>query len=49
MVLFAAGRVGATDTLDLDACGLEADSRGRLAVDPATFRPPCRTSTPPAT
>ncbi|HEY1750375.1 MAG TPA: Si-specific NAD(P)(+) transhydrogenase [Caulobacteraceae bacterium] len=38
MVLFAAGRVGATDTLGLDACGLEADSRGRLTVDPATFR-----------
>jgi NAD(P) transhydrogenase len=38
MVLFAAGRVGATDTLGLDACGLAADSRGRLAVDPKTFR-----------
>ncbi|HZZ87879.1 MAG TPA: Si-specific NAD(P)(+) transhydrogenase [Caulobacteraceae bacterium] len=37
MVLFAAGRVGATDTLNLAACGLEADSRGRIAVDPATF------------
>ena len=37
-VLFAAGRVGATDTLGLGACGLEADSRGRIAVDPATFR-----------
>ncbi len=38
MVLFAAGRVGATDTLALERCGLEADSRGRLAVDPANFR-----------
>jgi NAD(P) transhydrogenase len=38
MVLFAAGRVGATDTLGLDACGLDADSRGRLTVDPKTFR-----------
>jgi len=38
MVLFAAGRVGATDKLNLEACGLEADSRGRIAVDPATFR-----------
>jgi NAD(P) transhydrogenase len=38
MVLFAAGRVGATDTLNLEACGLEADSRGRLSVDPATYR-----------
>jgi len=38
MVLFAAGRVGAVDTLDLTACGLEADARGRLAVDPKTFQ-----------
>jgi NAD(P) transhydrogenase len=38
MVLFAAGRVGATDTLGLEAAGLEADSRGRIAVDPATFQ-----------
>jgi NAD(P) transhydrogenase len=38
MVLFAAGRVGATDTLGLEAAGLEADSRGRLAVDAKTFQ-----------
>ncbi|MBC7151961.1 MAG: Si-specific NAD(P)(+) transhydrogenase [Rhizobium sp.] len=38
MVLFAAGRVGATDSLDLAACGLEADSRGRIKVDPDTFQ-----------
>jgi NAD(P) transhydrogenase len=38
MVLFAAGRVGATDTLNLGACGLEADSRGRVSVEPATFQ-----------
>ena len=38
MALFAAGRVGATDALGLEACGLEADARGRIAVDPATFR-----------
>ena len=38
MVLFAAGRDGATDSLDLEACGLDADDRGRLAVDPATFQ-----------
>ncbi|MDI7863938.1 Si-specific NAD(P)(+) transhydrogenase [Rhizobiaceae bacterium n13] len=38
MVLFAAGRVGATDTLNLEACGLEADSRGRLKVNPETFQ-----------
>ncbi|MGK6313576.1 Si-specific NAD(P)(+) transhydrogenase [Neorhizobium sp. DT-125] len=37
MVLFAAGRMGATDTLNLAAAGLEADSRGRLKVDPETF------------
>ncbi|MGV8937093.1 MAG: Si-specific NAD(P)(+) transhydrogenase [Allorhizobium sp.] len=38
MVLFAAGRVGATGDLNLSACGLEADNRGRLKVDPATFQ-----------
>lgn len=38
MVLFAAGRMGATDTLNLDAIGLEADSRGRLKVNPETFQ-----------
>jgi NAD(P) transhydrogenase len=38
MVLFAAGRVGATDTLGLDACGLVADTRGRIAVDAKTFQ-----------
>lgn len=32
-VLYSAGRQGATDTLDLPAAGLEADSRGRIAVD----------------
>src|SRR5262249_14443864 len=29
-LLYAAGRVGATKDLGLEACGLEADSRGRL-------------------
>jgi len=38
MLLYAAGRVGATDALHLDACGLAADERGRLAVDPETFQ-----------
>ncbi len=38
MVLFAAGRVGATDTLNLDACGLETDHRGRIKVDPETYQ-----------
>ncbi|MGF9561990.1 Si-specific NAD(P)(+) transhydrogenase [Neorhizobium sp. JUb45] len=37
MVLFAAGRIGATDSLNLAAAGLEADSRGRLRVNPETF------------
>jgi NAD(P) transhydrogenase len=36
LVLFAVGRIGATDDLDLAAAGLAADERGRLAVD-ATF------------
>ncbi|MBB4103629.1 Si-specific NAD(P)(+) transhydrogenase [Allorhizobium borbori] len=38
MVLFAAGRVGATDTLNLPAAGLEADNRGRIKVNPETFQ-----------
>ncbi|NKB44949.1 MAG: Si-specific NAD(P)(+) transhydrogenase [Alphaproteobacteria bacterium] len=37
MVLFAAGRVGATDSIGLENCGLEADKRGRIEVDPNTF------------
>ena len=38
IVLFAAGRMGATPSLNLAACGLECDHRGRLTVDPTTFR-----------
>lgn len=38
VVLFAAGRMGATKNLNLDACGLECDHRGRLKVDPASFQ-----------
>jgi NAD(P) transhydrogenase len=38
MLLYAAGRIGATATLGLDKCGLETDKRGRLTVDPATFQ-----------
>ena len=38
MVLYTAGRHGATDSLDLAACGLEADSRGRLRVEPGTYQ-----------
>jgi NAD(P) transhydrogenase len=33
VILFSAGRVGATDDLRLDAVGLSADSRGRLSTD----------------
>jgi NAD(P) transhydrogenase len=32
-VLYSAGRQGATDSLDLDRAGLEADARGRIVVD----------------
>jgi NAD(P) transhydrogenase len=38
MLLYAAGRVGATRELGLETCGIEADSRGRLKVDPKTFQ-----------
>ncbi len=34
IVLYAAGRQGATDGLGLAAAGLEADARGRIAVGP---------------
>lgn len=38
MLLFAAGREGATDSLNLEAAGLSADKRKRLTVDPDTFQ-----------
>ena len=38
MVLFAAGRKGATDRLDLENAGLSADERGKITVDAKTFR-----------
>jgi NAD(P) transhydrogenase len=38
MVLYAAGRQGATKALNLEAVGLAADARGRLSVDKATFQ-----------
>ncbi len=38
MVLFAAGRLGSTDTLNLEACGLTADNRGRLKINAETFQ-----------
>lgn len=37
-VLFAAGRMGSTPSLNLDACGLEVDHRGRLSVEESTFQ-----------
>lgn len=33
LILFSVGRVGATDTLQLEAAGLQADDRGRLKVN----------------
>ncbi len=38
MLLFAAGRIGATASLGLENCGLAVDNRGRLKVDPKTFQ-----------
>lgn len=38
MLLFAAGRVGATDTLNLEAAGIEVDHRNRIKVDARTLQ-----------
>lgn len=38
MLLFAAGRMGATARLGLDAAGLETDHRGRLEVNRKTYQ-----------
>ncbi len=38
MLLFAAGRSGNVDALNLGAVGLTADARGRLKVNPETFQ-----------
>lgn len=38
MLLYCAGRMGATGDLGLEHCGLTTDARGRLAVDPKTFQ-----------
>ncbi|WP_137155432.1 Si-specific NAD(P)(+) transhydrogenase [Rhizobium sp. FKL33] len=38
MVLYAAGRSGATAQLNLEAVGLKPDSRGRIKVNPETFQ-----------
>ncbi|NQY98260.1 MAG: Si-specific NAD(P)(+) transhydrogenase [Henriciella sp.] len=37
MVLYAAGRLGASSDIGLDKIGLNADSRGRLTVDPISY------------
>ncbi|ACK52210.1 pyridine nucleotide-disulphide oxidoreductase dimerisation region [Methylocella silvestris BL2] len=37
-LLFAAGRVGATDVLNLEAAGIETDHRGRITVTPETLQ-----------
>ncbi|MEO6093711.1 MAG: Si-specific NAD(P)(+) transhydrogenase [Novosphingobium sp.] len=38
MLLYCAGRLGATGGLGLENCGLSADARGRLTVKPDTFQ-----------
>lgn len=38
MLLFAAGRMGNTGSLNLDAVGLKTDHRGRLEVDRKTYQ-----------
>ncbi len=38
MVLFAAGRTGSTESLNLESCGIAADPRGRLEVDRKTYQ-----------
>ena len=38
MLLFAAGRMGATESLNLSAAGLSADHRGRLSVDRKSYQ-----------
>ncbi|MDT8326926.1 MAG: Si-specific NAD(P)(+) transhydrogenase [Roseovarius sp.] len=38
MLLFAAGRMGATESLSLSNAGLETDHRGRLEVDRKTYQ-----------
>jgi NAD(P) transhydrogenase len=38
MLLYAAGRIGNTESLNLECCGVAIDSRGRLKVDPRTYQ-----------
>ncbi|UXX84876.1 Si-specific NAD(P)(+) transhydrogenase [Roseovarius pelagicus] len=40
MLLFAAGRMGATAKLNVTAAGLKTDHRGRLSVDRKTYQTP---------
>ncbi len=38
MLLYCAGRMGATQQLGLENCGIPTDTRGRLKVNPDTFQ-----------
>lgn len=38
MLLFSAGRMGSTESLNLDSVGLKTDKRGRLEVDRKTYQ-----------
>ncbi len=38
LVLFAAGRMGTTDSIGLDKCGINVDHRGRITTDTQTFQ-----------
>lgn len=38
MLLFSAGRMGATEKLNLTACGLKTDHRGRISVDKNSYQ-----------
>jgi NAD(P) transhydrogenase len=38
VLLYAAGRIGATDKLGLELCGIATDHRGRITVNPETYQ-----------
>ncbi|MBP02021.1 MAG: Si-specific NAD(P)(+) transhydrogenase [Rhodospirillaceae bacterium] len=38
MIVYAAGRVGSTEMLQLENCNINTDKRGRIAVNPDTFQ-----------
>ena len=38
MLLYTAGRMGATAKLGLELCGIDVDHRGRITVNPLTFQ-----------